>query len=66
MKIGSRVKFADKVFAPPYAPHYDDYKGHIFQVVAYHYNYSHVELKCPGDPSVIVRGYVHLDEIVDA
>ncbi len=65
MKIGGLVKFADKVFAAPYAPYYDVYKGHTFQVVAYHDNFSHVELKCPDDPSIIVRGYVHLDEIVD-
>lgn len=65
MKIGGSVKFADKVFLPPYAPHYDAYKGHVFQVVAYHYNYSHVELKCATDPTLIVQGYVHLDEIED-
>lgn len=65
MKIGGSVKFADKVFAPPYTPHYDAYKGHVFQVVAYHDNFSHVELKCATDPQIVVNGYVHLDEVQD-
>lgn len=65
MKIGGFVKFADKVFTPPYTPYYDAYKGHVFQVVAYHDNFSHVELKCYDDPSIVVNGHVHLDEVQD-
>ena len=73
---GSRVKFANKVFKPPYAPYFDAYWGHFFLVVHLHWEDDpdsvlgplnkgdyHVELKCLDDPSVIVKGFIHPDEL---
>jgi hypothetical protein len=60
--LGSIVEFRPKVYKAPYAPHYDAYKGHTFQVVAVHEG-DHIELKCLDDKSIIVAGYIHEDEI---
>lgn len=60
--VGMDVYFRTKVFAPPYTPYYDAYRGHKFNVVALHEG-GHVELKCISDPSVVVAGYVHDDEL---
>lgn len=60
--VGMMVCFRSKVFAEPYAPYYDAYKGHHFQVVAIHYG-DHVELKCVTDPNLMVDGFVHNDEL---
>ncbi len=65
MKIGSIVTFVPKVYEPPYAPYYDAYKNQTFRVAAYHYQYTHVEVKCVSDPTIKVAGYVHPDEIMD-
>lgn len=59
MKPGDKVRFVAKVFAAPYAPFYDAYFGHTFEVVALHYRNTHLELKGP----VKVQGYVHPDEL---
>lgn len=59
---GMSVCFRSKVFAAPYTPHYDTYKGHHFTVVAVHPG-DHVELKCTSDPAVYVNGHVHADEL---
>lgn len=63
MRIGDIVTFTDKVFEPPYAPHYATYRGHVFRIVTYHHNRSHLELCCISDPTIIVNGYVHLDVV---
>lgn len=63
IEVGSRVVFDKKVFRPPYAPYYDDYKGHVFTVKKLHYRATHVELTCEDDPSVKVKGFVHPDEL---
>jgi hypothetical protein len=65
-KLGSNVIFAKKVYEPPYAPYYDAYKGQVFQIIAYHDNYTHVEVECISDPSIKVAGYVHPNEIINA
>lgn len=59
--LGMTVYFKSKVYRAPFAPYYDAYKGHKFQVVAIHDGY-HIELKClTGD--VKVAGHVHGDEL---
>ena len=59
--VGNKVHFRRKVFEGRYVPHYNEYAGHQFEVVAFHPG-DHVELKCiSGD--VVVKGRVHLDEI---
>lgn len=62
IKVGMVVVFEDKVFSPPYTPYYDSYKGHIFEVLAFHEG-DHVKLKCVDDPSVAMQGYPHADEL---
>lgn len=64
IKIGMIVQFDPKVFEHPYAPSYDAYKGHRFQVIAFH-PFGHVEITCVDDPSVRVKGYVHDGELVE-
>jgi len=79
MRIGDRVMFKDKVFAPPYTPYYNQYLGQVFQVLLFHVldentddliqcgTYApgcHVELACISNPEIKVAGYVHDDEIV--
>lgn len=63
--VGMEVYFRSKVFEPAgfWYPHYEAYKGHKFQVVALHYGDTHAELKCIDDPTVVVAGYVHPDEL---
>jgi len=56
--VGMRVYFKSHVFGENYKPYYDDYRGHIFEVIARPYK-EHLELKCVDDPTVIVNGYVH-------
>ena len=63
LNIGSKVVFSDKVFHHPYTPYYDAYKGHTFEVVAFHEG-GHVQLKCVSDASVVVKGCPHDDELV--
>lgn len=61
LTIGQRVIFKPKVFRAPYVPYYDAYKGHTFEIIAFHPG-GHVELKCvTGD--VKVAGCVHDDEL---
>lgn len=62
LKVGMSVEFDCKVFEHPYAPYYDEYKGHRFQIVAFH-PMGHVQIKCVDDPSVQVKGHVHDDEL---
>lgn len=62
--LGDRVEFDSKVYWPPYAPWYDNYKYQEFTVVALHHEDSHIELICITDPSIEVEGYVHPDELV--
>ena len=64
--VGQRVVFNPKVFKAPYAPYYDAYKDHEFEVVALHYRGTHIELKCVDAPEVLVKGYVHPDELKNA
>jgi len=64
LKLGMTVEFHPKVFQHPYAPHYDAYKGHRFEVIAFH-PLGHVEITCVDDPSVRVKGHVHDDELVE-
>ena len=62
IKKWDHVVFEDKVYEPPLTPHYDEYKGHVFEVVNLHYGRTHVELRCVDD-DVVVKGFVHLDEL---
>lgn len=55
--VGNKVHFKRHVFEGSYVPHYNEYAGHQFEVVALHHDDTHVELKClTGD--VKVKGYV--------
>jgi hypothetical protein len=65
MRPGSFVKFDDKVFEPPYAPHYDAYKDSIFEIVSTHHTGTHLRLKCVSCPDIEVAGLVHPDEVVE-
>ncbi len=33
ISVLDKVRFDNKVFEKPYAPYYDAYKGHIFEIV---------------------------------
>lgn len=60
--VGMKVCFRSKVFEGHYVPYYDAYKGHHFEVTGV-YHYDHIGLKCLDDPTVIVQGCVHADEL---
>lgn len=58
-------QFHPRVFAHPYTPFYDAYKGQAFRIVRYHPDDGeHVWLECVTDPSVKVDGYVDIDDIL--
>lgn len=59
---GTIVEFREKVFQEPFKPHYDAYRGHVFQINTIHAG-GHVELICVDDKSIVVQGHVHEDEI---
>jgi hypothetical protein len=68
--VGSIVKFKNKVYTEPYAPYYDLYKDHVFQIDKIGHpdedepiDNRHVLLKCLDNPSLLVAGYVHEDEL---
>jgi hypothetical protein len=63
LKQNEIVFFDPKVYAAPYAPHYNRYRNHAFKIVAFH-EYDHIELECISDPTVKVNGYVHEDELI--
>lgn len=62
---GDLVVFHPKVFKGQYAPWYDAYLGRTFEVVALHYEDTHVELR-DVERVIMVAGYVHHDELVPA
>ena len=62
LKEGDKVIFDDKVYYLPFAPYYDEYKGHVFEIVKFYCQKTHIELKClTGN---IVVSYVHPDELI--
>lgn len=61
-----KYRFRDTVYAPPYAPYYDQYRGHTFRIdhyMAEDESQQHVWLTCVSDPSIIVAGYVELYQL---
>lgn len=59
-------KFKERVYSHPYAPYYDEYKGHVFIIDHASPEDStggHVWLICVDDSSIKVQGYVHLDDL---
>ena len=62
--LGMEVYFRSKVFEPtgPWYPYYEAYKGHKFQVTGV-YEGDHIGLVCISDPTVVVQGHVHDDEL---
>ena len=59
-------KFKEKVYAPPYAPYYDQYQGHTFSIDHYSKedkSRQHVWLTCVSDSSILVRGYVEIHQL---
>lgn len=67
MLAKTQYHFHDKVFAEPYTPYYDAYRGHTF-VIDHASNEdktgNHVWLTCISDDSVKVAGYIHLDQLI--
>ena len=64
----AKVTFKAHVYAPPFAPYYDAYKGHVFVIDHRHPEpeaTDHVWLECIDDPSVKVQGYVELDDLAE-
>ncbi|WAX21949.1 hypothetical protein [Stenotrophomonas phage RAS14] len=59
--IGMHVCFRSHVFKPPYAPFYDSYMGHKFEVVAIHEGH-HLQLKCISG-NIVVNGNVHHSDL---
>ncbi len=59
--VGDKVHFKRHVFQGTNVPHYDEYRGHQFEIVSFHYG-DHLELKClTGD--VKVKGYVETYDV---
>jgi hypothetical protein len=75
-KIGDVVIFREHVYYPPFTPHYDRYKEHIFIVEKYYDEDdadelledgeidSHLWLKCVSDPIIKLKGYVHAEDLI--
>jgi hypothetical protein len=63
LKKGARVRFRAKVFRPPWSPHYDEYRGHLFVIEAFKHSRSHLQLRCLSDPTIVMKGLVHPDEV---
>lgn len=59
--IGMKVCFRSHVFNAPYAPYYDAYKGHHFEVVSEHEGH-HLQLKCISG-NIVVNGNVHHSDL---
>ena len=60
-------RFNERVFGPAYAPYYDAYKGHTFQidhVSPQDETGEHVWVICVSDPAIKVNGYVDLHDLV--
>ena len=58
--------FKGVVYEPPYAPHYDKYKGHTFKIDHFHdedESLQHVWLECITDYDLKVSGYVELSQL---
>jgi hypothetical protein len=67
LQAGMSVVFDVRVFKPPYTPYYDEYKGHVFQIVKIHTTEPygdpeapHAELICIDDSKIRVDGNVDL------
>jgi len=61
-----KYRFRDIVYAPPYAPYYDQYRGHVFVIdhyMAEDESQQHVWLTCVSDPGILVKGYVELYQL---
>lgn len=61
-----KYQFKKRVFAPPFAPYYDNYRGHQFVIDHAHPDaeaVGHVWLTCVDDPSVKVDGYVEMEDL---
>lgn len=61
-----KYRFCEKVFHKPYAPYYDQYRGHVFEIDHYHPEDSfghHVWLSCVSDPDIVVAGYVEMYQL---
>jgi hypothetical protein len=65
MRIGSHVRFRSEVFAAPYAPFYDAYRGETFEITAFRHARTHVALKCLSTPTLQVAGLVHPEELIE-
>lgn len=60
---GMEVYFRSYVFTEPYyTPYFDAYKGHKFKVIGIPFP-GHATLECIDDPSVIVKGAVHVEDL---
>jgi hypothetical protein len=64
MRIGSCVQFRDEMFAAPFAPHYDAYRGETFEITAFRHARTHVALKCLSSPLLKVAGLAHPEELL--
>jgi len=66
-KAATRLyRFLDKVYQKPYSPDYAPYKGHTFRIDHFHHEdetNQHVWLICVDNEKIIVKGYVHLDDL---
>jgi hypothetical protein len=57
-------KFKSYVYETPFAPFYDDYYDHFFEIVNEPCDVlGHVELRCTDDPTVIVDGIVEYSDL---
>jgi hypothetical protein len=77
--VGDQVRFKQKVFAKPYSPYYDAYRGHTFiiekivtsteddeeveAIVTDSSLTQHIKLRNKDAMGVNPKGYVHPDEV---
>jgi hypothetical protein len=62
-------RFKDFVYEKPYAPYYDSYREHLFEIDHYSEqdeSKQHVWLTCVSNPAIIVAGYVELHQLEEA
>jgi hypothetical protein len=64
-KLGSFVEFRAHVYAPPFTPYYDAYRGQVFKVTEIDTAEGgvHIGLACVSDLRIRVQGMVHPEDL---
>lgn len=66
MKFSNVYKFKNKVFSEPYAPYFDAYRDHVFQIIkSMNDGSGHVLLNCVDTPALKIEEFIEKDYLVE-